>query len=305
MRRAPSFASLRSLTLGIAATTLLAACGSSVASNALEMGSSTISKSTFEAILTQLTDAGQVDVNSGRIDAEAARAVLAAMLRGEGVEQLLTQFGVTVDDADIADVVEQLNSDPQFVALGAELQELLISLNTQDLALSRIPTPSNDTIAAMYAQAPASLGALCVRHLVVEKQSTAKDALEELRGGAVFADVAGRYSIEPNAAESGGALGGEDGQCLTLATYQEQFDSAFTAGALAAKAGVPTDPVQSSFGWHVIYVRPYAEVADSLAALLAESPGGLLLTGLLATSKIVIASEYGRWDASVGQIIAN
>jgi hypothetical protein len=99
-------------------------------------------------------------------------------------------------------------------------------------------------------------------------------------------------------------LGGEDNDCLTLTTYQEQFDNLFTAGALAAKAGVPTDPVESSFGWHIIYVRPYNEVAASLEALLADSPGGLLLTGLLATSKIVVASEYGRWDASVGQIVA-
>ncbi len=290
---------------GIAAAALFSACGSVVSGNALEMGTSTISKANFETILEQLTDAGQVDINDGRIDAEAARAVLAAMLRGEGVDQLLTQFDITIEEADIADVVDQLNSDPEFAGLGEELQDLLISLNTQDLALGRIPAPSNDDAKAMYEQAPASLGALCVRHLVVDERATAEEALQELRDGADFADVAGRYSIEPNASETGGALGGEDNDCLTLATYQEQFDNQFTAGALAAKAGVPTDPVESSFGWHIIYVRPYDEVSASLDALLNESPGGLLLTGLLATSKIVVASEYGRWDAAVGQIVAN
>lgn len=302
MRRTPS--RLRTIAVAIAATTLLAACGSTIEGIALEMGSSTISKSAFETILEQLNEAGQVDVNGGRIDAEAARAVLAAMMRGEGVEQLLATYGVDVDDADIAEVVDQLNEDPEFGGLGTELQELLISLNTQDLALSRIPSPNDDEMAAMYAKAPASLGALCVRHLVVDKRETAQEALEELRGGADFAEVAGRFSIEPNAAETGGALGGEDSACLALGTYQEQFDSKFTAGALAAKAGVPTDPVETSFGWHIIYVRPFAEVSDSLKALLADGPGALLLTGLLATSKVVVASEYGRWDAAVGQIVA-
>ena len=302
MRRTP--ARLRTVSLAIAATTLLAACGSTIEGNALEMGPSTISKSAFETILEQLNEAGQVDVNGGRIDAEAARAVLGAMMRGEGVEQLLTTYGVQVDDADIADVVDQLNEDPEFGGLGSELQELLIALNTQDLALSRIPAPSNDEMESMYATSPASLGALCVRHLVVDERATAEKALEELRNGADFADVAGRYSIEPNAAETGGALGGEDSDCLALGTYQEQFDSKFTAGALAAKAGVPTDPVESSFGWHIIYVRPYAEVADSLTALLADGPGALLLTGLLATSKVVVASEYGRWDPALGQLVA-
>lgn len=302
MRRTPS--RLRTVAVAIAATTLLAACGSTIEGNALEMGSSTISKSTFETILEQLNEAGQVDVNGGRIDAEAARAVLAAMMRGKGVEQLLATYGVDVDDADIAEVVDQLNEDPEFGGLGTELQELLISLNTQDLALSRIPSPNDDAMAAMYAKAPASLGALCVRHLVVDKRETAQEALEELRGGADFAEVAGRFSIEPNAAETGGALGGEDSACLALGTYQEQFDSKFTVGALAAKAGVPTDPVETSFGWHIIYVRPFAEVSDSLKALLADGSGALLLTGLLATSKVVVASEYGRWDAAVGQIVA-
>jgi hypothetical protein len=51
-------------------------------------------------------------------------------------------------------------------------------------------------------------------------------------------------------------------------------------------------------------VRPYAEVADSLKTLLADGPGALLLTGLLATSKVIVASEYGRWDPAIGQIVA-
>lgn len=305
MRRTPLSTRLRSITVVAAATTVLAACGSTLGTNALELGASTVDKSTFETILEQLVDAEQIEESDGRIDAEAARAVLGALMRGAGVEQLLAEYGVTADDAEIADVVDQLNQDPEFTGLGTELQELLISLNTQDLALGRIPRPSSDQVAAMYAKAPASVGALCLRHLVVEQKATAEAALKDLRGGADFAEVAGRYSIEPNAEQTGGALASEDNDCLALSTYQEQFDSKFTAGALTAKAGVPTDPVQSSFGWHIIYVRPYDEVADSLGVLLDESPGALLLTGLLATSKVVVASEYGRWDASLGQIIAN
>jgi parvulin-like peptidyl-prolyl isomerase len=305
MRRTPFSTRFRWIAIVAAATTVLAACGSTLGSNALELGASTVDKSTFDKILEQLVDAEQIEESNGRIDADAARAVLEALMRGEGVEQLLADYDVAADDAEIAEVVDQLNQDPEFAGLGTELQDLLILLNTQDLALSRIPSPSSDRIAAMYATSPASVGALCLRHLVVEKKETAEAALDDLRDGADFAEVAGRYSIEPNAEQTGGALAGEDNDCLALSTYQEQFDNKFTAGALTAKAGVPTDPVQSSFGWHVIYVRPYDEVADSLSTLLDEAPGALLLTGLLATSKVVVASEYGRWDASLGQIIAN
>ena len=75
--------------------------------------------------------------------------------------------------------------------------------------------------------------------------------------------------------------------------------------ALAARAGVPSDPVRSSFGWHVILVRPYEEVADDLRAATAEDPGAALLDGLLATADITVDSAYGRWNPAAGRVDAN
>jgi hypothetical protein len=63
--------------------------------------------------------------------------------------------------------------------------------------------------------------------------------------------------------------------------------------------------VRTSFGWHLIWVRPYDEVADDLRALAASDAGAVLLDGLLATSDISVASGYGRWDPAVGRVEPN
>lgn len=144
-----------------------------------------------------------------------------------------------------------------------------------------------------------------MRHILVTDESTANRVLDLISGGGDFAKLVATYSTEPGANTSGGILGDNDNQCLALSLIQSQFDAGFTAGALQAKAGVAYGPVKSSFGWHIILIRPLAEIADSLDALLATDPGHALLTGYLATTPISVKSSYGRWDPSTGEIIAN
>ena len=104
-------------------------------------------------------------------------------------------------------------------------------------------------------------------------------------------------------AERGGALEGQDGACIRLADYQAQFDPDFVAGALDVAPDGPSDPVKTQFGWHVIVARPYDEVADSLAALLLQAPGEMLLGGWLVTQRVDVASRYGRWNPAQGAVV--
>lgn len=97
---------------------------------------------------------------------------------------------------------------------------MIVELNAGTLALARVKAPDAKKAAEMYDKAPGSLGVLCVRHLVVETEATAKEALAKFDDGAEFAALAGEFSTEPNAKESGGALGGENNACITLAEYQ-------------------------------------------------------------------------------------
>jgi len=231
--------------------------------------------------------------------------VLGALLRGKATTQLLAEYNQSVTDADRELVLNQLEQDSQTALLDPELKELIIFLNSADLALQRVEVPITDELIKMYADRPAKLGVMCMRHILVEDESTANKVLALLADGGDFASLAGTNSTEPGADTSGGILAGSNSECLALSEIQTQFDAGFTAGALRARAGVPYGPVKSGFGWHIILIRPFVEIADSLNATLAIDPGHTLLTGYLATASISVKSSYGRWNPATGEIIAN
>lgn len=287
------------------ATLGVSACGSATSTDALRVGTHSVTSGYLETILTQLGESGQITIENDQVPGDSSRSVLTALYRGEATKELLAQYGEEITDADRDKVRTQVAQDPAFANLGAELQELIISLNAGDLALARITAPNEGELKAMYETNPASLGMMCVAHLLVEGESTAREALDVLAGGADFAKVAGDYSIEPGAKDSGGVLGGTDGDCIPLTDYQTQFDNDFVAGALEAKAGVATGPVKSSFGYHVIYVRPFDDVKLSLTTLLAKNPGEFLIGGYMATADVKIGSKYGRYNPATGTIVAS
>ena len=279
-------------------------CGAT-STDALRVGSQAVSEDFLDTILTQLGDAGQIKIDNGQVAPDASRSVLNALYRGEATKELLAKYGVEVTDADRTKVRTQVTQDPSFASLGQDLQDLIISLNAGDLALARVTAPSEADLKAMYEASPASLGMMCVAHLVVKEEATARKALDELNAGAKFSDVAAKYSIEPGADKSGGVLGSAAGDCIALTDYQTQFDKDFVTGALSAKAGVPTGPVKSSFGYHIIYVRPFDDVKLSVTSLMASKPGELLIHGYMATANVKIASKFGRYNPATGTIVAN
>jgi parvulin-like peptidyl-prolyl isomerase len=296
---------LRILAISLVALVTLSACGSTAANEALNIDGKSISDDTLNMAITQLAEAGQLTLENGVASGDASRSVLGAMLRGKGTELILEQYGEAVTDADRKLVTDQVTQDAGFDTLGKELQTLIIELNSADLALARIKAPSEADVATMYESAAASVGTLCVQHILVKEEATAKEVLQKLNDGATFKSTAGEYSIEPNASETGGVLGSVDGDCILLTDYQTQFDIDFVKGVLTAKTGVATGPIKSSFGYHVVLIRPFDDVKASLLALLEKTPGEMLLNGLLATQKVTVASEYGIWNPASGKIVAS
>ena len=301
MSRTPT-SGLRFAGVACAAALLLASCGDSANTSAATVNGAGVNQQTLEVTLTQLSEAGQIELQAGVIPMDATRSVLAAMIRGEATTQILAKFKIEITDEDKQTVIDQVSQDAGYDTLGQELKDLIIGLNSGDLALARVKAPSEADVETMYNESPASLGALCAQHILVEDEATANEVIDKLNDGGDFKKLAGEYSTEPNAATTGGSLGSADGDCIPLSDYQSQFDAAFTAGALTAKVGVPTGPVKSSFGYHVIMIRPFADIKASLTLMLSKSPGMLLMSGYLATHDVTIASEYGRWDTATGKI---
>ena len=300
--RRPSVLAAMLVSLVLVAT----GCGSSnSANNALSLNGDSVSVDKFEKTILQLADAEQITLESGQATGDVARSVLGWMLRGLATSQIIEQYNEAATQADKDAILTQIQDDPSFDLLGPDLKDLILSMNAEDLALARIKAPSEKEVAAMYEKAPASLGAMCVQHILVEESATADEVMKLLNDGGDFKKLAGEYSIEPNAGETGGVLGSAEGDCLLLSDYQEQIDPGFTAGALLAKPGVPYGPVKSGFGYHVILARPYADISSSLNALLKTMPGQMLVVGLLATSTVTVGSQYGHFDAATNKIVAN
>ena len=293
----------------VAVTAVVApACGVT-GDSAATINSASIPRSELETVIADLAAVGQTAITSnGMADAEFVRSVLTSLIIGRATDAVLADLGLEITDND------RRFSEQRFEQAGAtgysdSLREVIIRLNSAVSALDRAPTPSPETVQRNYERRPASVGMLCLRHIVVAEQSTARQAMDELGTAAVaddeFAAVARRYSVEPNASDTGGALRSADGDCIALNEYQESFDDRFLAGALQAAVGRPFGPVRSSFGYHVIYVRPYAAVADSIAANYDVAAGDYRLLGALADADIRVDSTYGRWDPLAGSVVAN
>jgi len=288
----------------LVATVALAACGTT--DNAATYNDVEILSADLERTVTDFVTIGEAQSTNGVVDAETVRSLLTSLIRAEAVNQVIADAGESVTDEDIAAVREQL-AEQGADELPETLRELIVQLNAAQAVLGRVQAPSPEDIAQRYNNNPKSLGMLCVSHLIVKDKSTADSAREELGDNPTddeFASVAGKYSTEPNAKESGGALTGQSGDCIGINEWQSSYDPAFVAGALAARTGIPTKPVKSSFGWHVIFIRPFTAVSESVSANFAEAPGEYLLLGALADADISVASRYGRWDPLAGTVVA-
>ncbi|MFZ9795418.1 MAG: peptidylprolyl isomerase [Ilumatobacteraceae bacterium] len=294
----------RRLVSSIVAVLALTACGT--AEGAATINGVEIRRSDLEQTVTDFVTIGEAQSNNGVVDTETVRSLLTSLIRAEAINQVISASGEEVTQNDLDSVREQL-AEQGAEGLPDTLRELIIELNAAQSVLNRVQAPAPSVIAERYGSNPKSLGMLCVRHLVVEDEATADAARDELGNSPTddqFAAVAGKYSTEPNADVSGGTLEGRSGPCIGINEWQAGFDPDFVAGALSARTGVPTRPVKSSFGWHVIYVRPFTAVSDSVSANLAEAAGEFLLLGLLADADVSVASRYGRWDPLAGSVVA-
>lgn len=115
-----------------------------------------------------------------------------------------------------------------------------------------------------------------VSHLLVSSKEEADKIKKEIDGGLKFADAAKKYSTDTGTKDKGGSLG-----TVYYSNKQnpQQYDALFLAGAIKAPLNKVSDPVKSSYGYHLIYVtkreeykvKPYDTVKDDVKKTVTEN----------------------------------
>ena len=281
----------------------LTACGSvSSSSDAFSVNGTGYTQDDFNKLSEVLVDAGQFAAVNDKIKATDAIVVLRTLIRYEAFLKFIEDNDVKILEADRAEVLKNANADEKFPTYPKELQDVLVNFNIADVTLRKMTPPTIDKIEKLYSDSPAAAGVQCLSHILVKTEAEAQTVLADLKAGTKFADVAAKKSIEPGADKSGGSLANGDQPCQALANLQTSFDKDFMIGAVAAKPGVPTGPVKSSFGYHIILSAPFADVKDSVATVIAENPGATLLAGYMSKADIKVNSIYGVWNGATATI---
>jgi foldase protein PrsA len=103
-------------------------------------------------------------------------------------------------------------------------------------------------------------------HILVDKESTAKEIEQELKNGADFTELAKKQSTDKVTAAEGGDLG-------YLSGGSKEMDPTFLAAAMKLKKDEVSEPVKTMFGYHIIKVTdrketPLSKVNDQIRETL-------------------------------------
>jgi peptidyl-prolyl cis-trans isomerase C len=226
-------------------------------------------------------------VHRGEIEAAARglpdqmRQMPIQMLYGMLLDRVI-DFRLLANEAERQNVDEDPAAEAALAqARAAVLREFLVQ-QTIEQGLTE------EKLRALYEEKKAEEGfaqdQVHVRHILVQSEDEAKAAIEEIEGGADFAEVAREHSVDASA-PSGGDLG---------FISRDQVVPEFAEAAFALEAGgTSAVPVQTQFGWHVIdvverrNVEPsYDETAPQLRQELAREIVTALVENLRSDAEI-------------------
>jgi peptidyl-prolyl cis-trans isomerase C len=176
-----------------------------------------------------------------------------------------------------------VENSPEVAEKLAKLKEKLV---TQAFLEQKADARVSDAeIRKIYDQKVAELKGkeeIKARHILVDSEDKAEDIAEKIRKGAKFEDIAKKESLDKGTGVKGGDLGW---------FTEEQMVPEFSKAAFKLKKDAISDPVKSSFGWHIIQVQdrrkvevpPYEQVkgnfAQELKAKALKDYVGELLQG--------------------------
>jgi hypothetical protein len=216
------------------------------------------------------------DLTAGESDAEEAVAQLETQVGADELRRALGARDLTRDD---------------LLELGRRI--LTIRAVRTAVAEERIGTAE---LRAQYEERMLEFTVVQADHILLESEADAQSVYRRVRDAteAQFVALAKKESTEPGADESGGSLG---------STAATQFVPEFANAVVALEPGEISRPVQTQFGWHVIYlvdkeVTPFEEAKAGLLEPLADQEFSGWLEDRAADLGVEVNPRYGRFSGA-------
>lgn len=285
---------------------VLTACGGGANAVAATVDGEEITVGEVEA----LTDPGE--------EPTIAKEMFAQLL-GFAIQQRIVtiaaeeELGIVLSEEEIqeeADLIfESANpeglSREEFLASNQVTEELLQGVALQQLLDTKVreafaadlEQPTQEDIDAVIAEAEALY---CASHILVATEAEANDILDRIDGGEEFADLATELSTDTGSGAQGGELG-----CSAPEQYVTEFADALTA----AEVGVPTAPIETEFGFHVILLGEDElptedQVVEQLQVTAIGTATNAWFLEQVENAEVTVEERYGTWQSSpVPQVV--
>lgn len=255
----------------------------------------------------------------GALLEQASAQVLTSLIQSRILEraadeELGLEIGQEQDDAQREAIIEEVGGQEEFDALveqnglsEEQLDDELHNAAVQEAIRAELAADVTDEdVEAFYEEnRDARYGPnASARHILVEDEATARQALDRINGGEDFAAVAGELSTDTGSAEQGGDLGQ-----VTPGQTVPEFDDAVFNSPIGELVG----PIQTEFGWHVLEVlerndegQPLSEVEDEIRTELDATAGQQEFQQFAQeqsqAAEVEVNPRFGQWDPATGQV---
>jgi parvulin-like peptidyl-prolyl isomerase len=222
----------------------------------------------------------------------------------EEFEIVVAEEDVTAEADAIFEEAAQGMTREEFLETNGVTEEFLLQVGRQQLLddqvrevfSAEVEPPTQQDVDDVIAEAEALY---CSSHILVATEAEAEEVVTRLEAGEDFALLAAELSTDTGSGAQGGDLG-----CSPPDTFVAEF-----ADALAtAEVDVPTEPVETEFGFHVILLRedevPTEEqVLEALTAQGVGEAANAWFIEQVEAAEVTVDETYGTWQANPPQVV--
>ena len=320
---------LRLIVMPVIAAAVLAACSDAPglgtgAAPAATVGQTEISDEQLEEqakLFTFLATLGQQQCGGAPTDGETQEAVcnrftLGNMVQGTFVEAYAAANDISVKPSEVDGIIANLDQqltaktvDQELGTLGltrTDLEtfagEVLLFQQVQGAVAEE--ELGEDQLRQVYDDEILRFTTIEALHILVDTEAEAQDVYQQVTAPdatrSTFERLAKQVSTDTASAAKGGSLGQ-----AVASTYVPEFGEA----AVGLTPGEIAPPVQSEFGWHVIYLvnEQIAPFEEAKTSLLQDDQGTLFTAWLrdqAETQGVDVNPKYGRFDPETLTVVA-